>query len=246
MEDYKTISFNKVKGTVLHWAFDKVNASYDYGESESLSPFSGESFTDNTQINVKYDVDPVEFEKKKKLLNWLPVLPFERYEKFADLEFTLTPSELNYEYKHNIKNQAKINVEGVKDETLTDTVDETYNFGYEPFNGLRYTFTRQTSDDLDIGQEVSFVEQNRISLTGPSMLYLQNSYSYSANYNETDNPRYSLQSSLGSKSVRLNKSFTFTGSLEVNKFFEDISGRPKAPRQKFQREKKKDDEWETE
>lgn len=241
--DYKSLSFSKIKGTLIHWSFEKLNASYDFGAVESVSPFSGNALSENRQANVKYDVNPKEFEKKKKILSWLPILPFESYEKLADMEFTLTPSQLNYDYAYNDKSQYKTNTEAVSDTTLNRTADDRLVFGFDPIAPLKYTFTRETSKDLFLNQEVKFTEQNRISLTGPKMFYLQSNYSYSANYGETDNPRYSLQNKLGSKSIRLDKTFSITGALDIDKLFEDIAGMPKPPRQKFQRERKVKENW---
>ncbi len=241
-EDIKTISVGKVKDTLVHWAFDKVNASYDYGESGSSNPFSGKKFNDTIQTKIGYDVDPKELEFKVKLFDWLPVLPIERWEKFADMEYTLTPSAMNFDYTMSERNSYNTNIDGVSDTTMTKTADNKFTLGFDPFKGLKYTYNRTSKDDKIIGQEVSYTESNKISYTGPEMFYIKNNYNYSASYNETDNPRYSLSSSLGSKSLKLSNSFTFASSFGLDRFIEDISGKPKPPKKKFQREKEQ--KWE--
>ncbi len=162
------------------------------------------------------------------------------------MDFAYTPKQLNYKYTFNEKNQFKTNVDAVSDTTKNRTANEQINFGYDPFKVLKYTFTQTKTSDLYLKQEVKFAEKNQISLNLPTFFYINNSFSYNNNYTETDNPRYSLTSNLGSKSIRLDKSFSVNGSLEWQKFIEDISGKPKPPKQRFQREKDSKEEWDTE
>jgi len=245
-EDLKNniTSFDHIKGTFIHWAFDKVNASYDFGEQRTASPFSGTNLSNNSQLKVGYDVNPKG--KTFKPFDWLPQLPVEMWEKFADLDFAFTPRQLNYEYVLNDRNQYRTNIDAVSDTTKNRTASEKLNFGYDPLKTLRYTFSREKTKDMYLKKEVKFSERNQISFTGPTLFYLKNSYSYGANYTETDNPRYSLSSQLGSKAISMTKSLSFNGSLEWNKFFEDISGKPKPPREKFRRKKKEKKEWDAE
>ncbi|HUT62972.1 MAG TPA: cell surface protein SprA, partial [Anaerolineae bacterium] len=151
-------SLKGVEGTIIHWMFDKVNASYDWGERNSLTPQSGESISDEMHFQAAYDVDPKA--KTFKPLTWLPHLPFDSWERLADMDLTYTPYQLNYNYSFNEKNQYKTNIDGVSDTTLTRTALEKYNFGYGPFKALRYNYTLSKTNDLYLKKEVKFSEVN--------------------------------------------------------------------------------------
>jgi len=226
-------SFTNIRGTFLHWTLEKLNTSYDWGERKSHSPFSGESLTETTNIKATYDVNPTK--KTKKLLNWLPQLPFDRWEKLANLDFAITPSQLNYEYNYDQRSIYKTNIDAVSDTTINKNSIERLNIGFDPINNVKYTYKRQNSNDLILGQEVEYNEENRVAVNGPTILYITNNYNYTASYREKDNPRYSITSQLGSKSITLDRSFTANANFDWAKIMEDLSGRPKPPSQKFRR-----------
>ncbi len=227
-------SLQNIRGTLLHWTLEKLNTSYDWGERSSHSPFSGDNLTQTSHIKASYDVNPTQ--KSVKLMNWLPYLPFERWEKFADMDFNITPSQLNYEYNYDERTTYQTNIDAVSDTTENKNTTERINFGYSPISAIRYNYTLNKAKDLILGQEVNYREDNKISLTGPTFMYISNSYDYTASYNEQDNPRYSLSSRAGSKSIKTDRRVTANVNFDWGKIFEDLSGKPKPPREKFKRE----------
>jgi cell surface protein SprA len=232
-----------IKAVLSSWIFEKANASYDWGERKSSSPFSGQNISNNQQLNVGYDVGLKT--KMFKPFLWLPHLPFDTWEKLADMEYTYTPSQLSYSYIFNENNAFRTNIDGVSDTTKTSTSAENINFGYNPFRALKYSYTQTKTNDLYLKQETNFKERNQISITGPEIFYVTHNYNYNADYTEQDNPRYSLSSQLGSKFIGLNKSFDINARFSWEKFFEDISGKPKPPKKRYEREKRERKERKT-
>ncbi|HDY88479.1 MAG TPA: hypothetical protein ENH82_10280, partial [bacterium] len=231
-----------LSGAFINWTFDKIDSSFDWGEMDSESPSLGKSTTDNMQVKTKYDAGMKK--RSVKLFNWLPVLPFDLWENIADSDFSYAPSQLTYDYTYNKRNQYKTNIDGVSDSTRTLTSLENLNFVYRPFKAVNYTFTQRKKNDLYIKQEVSFVEMNHIKIEGPKIFNLTNNYDYTVKYDEADNPRYSLSSQLGSKSVKLDKSFSANASFAWNDLIENYSGKPKPPKPPSKRKSRAKKNWE--
>ncbi len=240
-----SIRFNKQKdptltgvtGFLVNWTADKVSTGLTIGQRASHSPLSGDNNADSRSLNATYDVNPSS--KTVKPLVWMPYLHFEFLERLADADMAYTPSQLQFDYKYNENNQYNTNVDAISDTTRTMTADTQFNFGYNPFKALRYTFTRDTRNDLVINSEVGYNETNRIELTGPTLLHLKNNYSYSSSYGETDNPRYSMSSQLGTKSIQQSKRFSANASFDWQILFEEMGGKPKPSSEKYVREKYK-------
>ena len=235
------VSFNKgrdqtqegITGVLVHWAFEKVNASYDFGERSNNSPFSGDSMGDTQQLKVTYDVDPTE--KAFKPFLWLPNLPWNAWEKFADMDVAYTPNQMSYNFTLDERNQYKTNISGVSDTTQTKSAVESYDFGYSPFKALRYTYTLSRSNDMIQDHEVDFSENNMLALNMPTVFHLQSNYSYSASYAEQDNPKYNITAGLGTKNINMVKVFTANATFGLDDFIEDLSGKPKPPTQRYRR-----------
>jgi hypothetical protein len=247
-----SVRFNKQKddtqtgisGFLLNWTVDKFSTDYTYGERASHTPLSGDRNSNTSKLNATYDVNPQE--KTVKLFGWMPYMYFEKLEKLADLDVVYSPSMLSYDYEINENNQYNTNVDGIADTTSTRNADTDFNFGYSPVKALQYTFTRNTSEDLILKQEVKYSETNRINLTGPEILRLKNRYTYQSSYNETDNPRYSVSSQAGTKSIKRDQRISANATLDWQLILEDFSGKPKPPKDKFVREKYENRGWDEE
>ncbi|MBN1290810.1 MAG: cell surface protein SprA [Candidatus Latescibacteria bacterium] len=225
-----------IKRTLLNWATEKVRADFDWGTRASHSPLNGDNESTNKQIKATYDVNPKG--RTVKILKWMPKLPGSFGEKMAETELAYTPSVLNYNYTYDDNISSRTNIEGVSDTTETKQASENYNFGYKPFKSIDYTYTQGKKFDHLVGQETSYSETNRISYKPPDIFkFITHNYSYSSSYNETDNPRYSLASQLGSKSIGTNKDFTINGNIAWQNVFEILRTTPKTPEKKPEAEK---------
>ncbi|MFC1574011.1 hypothetical protein ACFL30_02390, partial [Candidatus Latescibacterota bacterium] len=161
------------------------------------------------------------------------------FDKITGFKFFYAPNELNYNYIFNEKNQFKTNIDGVSDTTLTSTISEDYNFGYRPFQSLSYRFTLAKEQDRIINKETSYSENNQITFKPPGFfkLFTQN-YSYTTMYNERDNPRYSVTSQLGSKTISFSNSFSATVNLTWFNILDKMKKIPKLEDDKDKKEKK--------
>jgi len=214
------------KRTLISWATEKVGADFDLGKRASHSPMNGGSETSNKQAKVTYDVNPAG--KKLKDLKWMPKIPGKIGEKLY--EFAYTPSVLNYNYTYDENETLRTNVEGISDTTKTRQASQNYNFGYKPFQSIDYSFTLSKKYDHIIAQETSYNETNRITIRPPEIFkIISHNYQFTSSYKETDNPRFSMASQLGSKSIGTNRDFSANSSVAWERIFELLKSRPKIP-----------------
>lgn len=230
-----------VQGFITNWALEKTNVSFDWGRDQSHSPTVGDNWSERVSFRGAYDVAPQPHSFKP--FNWLPVLPNDLWESFAGADFSYTPSQLNYSVTYDQRDQFKTNIDAISDTTQTKTTTEELNFGYSPFSSLRYTYRGSRQNDLYLNQEVSFEETNQISYTAPKIFNFSHTYNYQSSYSETDNPRYSLSSQLGSKKLVMNRRLTINGDFALNTFIEDLSGKPKPPRPPSTRKQTTNEDW---
>jgi hypothetical protein len=92
-------------------------------------------------------------------------------------------------------------------------------------NVLRYRYRQTKSRDLIIRVETGYQESNSIDLTGPKFRYFTDSYTYTANYDEKNNPRYSLSGNIGGRQISFEKRFNVNATMEWSRLFEDLGGR---------------------
>ena len=219
-----------IKGFVTSWALEKVSADLDWGERYSLSPSQGETNSDNKQLKVGYDVKPKA--KGFVLLGWMPELPTDLGRGISNATFNYTPSALNYNYSFNESNVYKTDIDDIIEAPKKiRTSNGKLNFSYDPFRAVKYSFEQTRARDLYLKQEVNYKEVNKLTLTGPKLLNTTNKYNYNITYDEENNPKFSLSSQLGSRTIRFSKSFSATADFAFNKFLEEkLSGRPKPPK----------------
>jgi len=219
-----------IKGIVTQWAFEKVTADLDWGENFSLSPVQGENKSDNKQLKVTYDVNPKA--RSFVLLGWMPAFPTDLGGKISNAEFNYTPSVLNYNYTFNERNIYTTDIDGiVETPKKTRTSNEKLNFTYDPFKSIKYTYARTKTRDAYLKQEVNYLEENKITITGPELLNITNKYNYDIKYDEDNNPKSNQSAQLGFRTIKFNKSFSATADFAFNKFLEEkLSGKPKPPK----------------
>ncbi|MCE5248906.1 cell surface protein SprA [bacterium] len=228
------LNWDGFKGSLINWATEKVNADFDWGQRISDSPMSGYEEGVNKQTKITYDVNPTG--RKVSILGWLlkkdeePETGTETKTKttvksskktfkdrLADIKFAYTPNELNYNYTKDDNNRFKTNIDGVSDSTRTNKVNEIYNFGYLPIEQITYRYQLTQEKDLTIPRDnkvTGYNESNTITFKPPGIpsIFTHN-YNYNASYKEDDNPRYSLSSQLGSKTINFNKTFQASGTV---------------------------------
>ncbi|MFC1607195.1 cell surface protein SprA [Candidatus Latescibacterota bacterium] len=255
----KDTFFRKVKDKAILWSTEKVNADFDWGERSEKSPFSGISKKNSTQVKATYDVRPVE--KNIKPFEWISkigkgdedeedVKSKERREagkkksplidKLLAFQFNYTPNELNYNYTLDDNNAYNTNIDGVSDSTKTSTVNEDYNFGYRPFKSLTYRFKLTKKQDRIINQQTSYNETNTVSYKPPGFFKLfTHDYSYTTTYDEKDNPRFSVSSQLGSKTINFRNSVSATVNVTWYNILDKLKYVPKLEDEEDKKKKEK-------
>ena len=242
-KDYRTYGKNKkfrfsykkqhdetkkgVTGLVTRWAFEKVSAEYNWGDNNTISPSRGTAMSTNQQLMAVYDIAPVE--KGFVFLKWMPELPTALGKKISNAKFNYTPNTMNYNYTFNQKSDFLTDIEDIREApTRIKTSKETINMGYRPFGFIKYDYKLDRDHDLFLKKEVKYTEGNRLSLEGPEILNITNKYNYDLQYEEDNNPKYSLSSQLGSRTVQFRKTFSATADFALNKLLEEkLSGKPR-------------------
>jgi hypothetical protein len=211
---------------VLNWGLEKWSASYTWGERTSKTPSTGDQYEQNTQAKVTYDVNPQA--KTVGLLSWAKGTGTGIGNSLGGLRFSYTPNQLSYDVSYEERNKINTNIDDVSDTTKTEVANKNFNFGYDPIaNILKYRFRQSSSQDMVLKLETSYTEMNDINFTGPRFRYFNNQYTYTANYTERNNPRYSLSSQGGGRQLTMDRKFDINASVEWGKFFEDFSGKPR-------------------
>ena len=220
-----------INGIVTQWAFEKVTADLDLGENFSLSPVQGENKSDNKQLKVTYDVNPKA--RSFMFLGWMPEFPTDLGRQISNAKFSYSPSVLNYNYTFNEKNIYRTDIDGIIETPMkTKTSNEKLNLTYDPFKSIKYTFAQTKTRDLYLKQEVNYIEENKLTFTGPELLNITNKYNYNIQYDEDNNPKSNQSAQLGFRTIKFNKSFSATADFAFNKFLEEkLSGKPKPPKQ---------------
>jgi hypothetical protein len=216
-----------ISGFVTRWAFEKASVDYDWGEQNSTDPASGERDVNNQQVQFRYDVAPRA--KGFVLLGWFPVLPTGLGRAISNAKFNYTPSALNYSYKYNERNTYVTDIDGnIEKPLFVKTSNDIMNFSYDPFSAINYDFMLNRQNDLYLEKEVSYVEDNKLSLAIPEFFYITNKYSYNIKYDEDNDPKYSLSSQLGSRTIMFTKGITANADIALNRMIEErFSGRPR-------------------
>lgn len=202
-KQFVEFSISKRSGTnwLSRWTVDQVNLRMSQTRQRSTSPVTPLDDRDSQTMNFSYKV-PIPT-PKISYLAWLPeFIP----ESLRKSELSPLPATMNYNV--NVNRQESTNWRSTqRDTTFNEVFDlnETYAAKYNPLRSLSTDYNLQVNRDLrkkfDLGQlafgrEVSRNQKADLKVNPRLISWLDPSFTFSANYQESSDPRRSRQAAV--------------------------------------------------
>ncbi|MBT5060306.1 MAG: cell surface protein SprA [Gemmatimonadetes bacterium] len=202
-KDFFEFSISKRSGThwLSHWTVDQINLRMSQTRERNTSPVTPVDDRDSQIMNFSYKM-PIP-KPTLSYLSWLPEFIPQRLRKS---ELSPLPTLMNYNV--NVNRQTSENWRATQlDTTFNEVFDlkETYAGKYAPLRSLSADYNLQVNRDLRkkfelsqfaFGQEVSRNQKADLKLNPRLITWLDPSFTFSANYQESGDPRRRRQSAV--------------------------------------------------
>ncbi|MBT3342137.1 MAG: cell surface protein SprA [Gemmatimonadetes bacterium] len=202
-KDFFEFSVTKRSGThwLSHWTLDQVNLRMSQTRERNTSPVTPVDDRDSQIMNFSYKMP---FPKPKfSYLAWLP-----EFMPASMRKSELSPLPTTMNYNVNVNRQESTNWRATqRDTTFNEVFDlkETYAGKYSPLRSLSADYNLQVNRDLRkkfdlaqlaFGREVSRNQKADLKINPRLISWLDPSFTFSANYQESSDPRRRRQAAV--------------------------------------------------
>ncbi len=195
-KEFFEFSISKRGGThwFSHWTFDQMNLRMSQTRERNTSPVTPVDDRDSQTMNFSYEL-PIP-KPKVDYLRWLPEFIPERLRKS---ELSPLPTLMSYTMSANRQESENWRA-SQRDTTFNELFDmkETYVSKYSPIRSLSGDYNLQVNRDLrrnfepsrlSFGREVSRNQKADLKVNPRVITWLDPSFTFSANYQESGDPR---------------------------------------------------------